>query len=60
MISVAEALTLGKKLGMDPKTLTNIMNTASSQCWSVTAYNPCPGVLEGLPSERDYEGGFAA
>ena len=26
--------------------------------WSSDTYNPCPGVLEGVPASRGYEGGF--
>lgn len=44
MISVSEAMTLGQKLGMDPAILTNIMSTSTGQCYSVSAYNPVPGV----------------
>eukprot|EP00331_Platyophrya_macrostoma_P006166 CAMPEP_0176434204 /NCGR_PEP_ID=MMETSP0127-20121128/16531_1 /TAXON_ID=938130 /ORGANISM="Platyophrya macrostoma, Strain WH" /LENGTH=285 /DNA_ID=CAMNT_0017816883 /DNA_START=107 /DNA_END=964 /DNA_ORIENTATION=+ len=58
MISVAEANTLGKKLGIDQKVLFEIMRTSSSRCWSVDTYNPVPGIIEGLPASRDYEGGF--
>lgn len=42
MIAVSEALTLGKKLGLDPKLLTQIMKVSSSNCWSVDIYNPAP------------------
>ncbi|OQS04002.1 3-hydroxyisobutyrate dehydrogenase, partial [Thraustotheca clavata] len=60
MTSVAEALTLGDKLGIDPKVLSGIMNTSTSQCWSSSLYNPYPGVMEGVPSSNDYNGGFAS
>ena len=31
----------------------------SSGCnWSLEKYNPCPGVMEGVPSSNDYQGGF--
>ncbi|EAR82501.1 3-hydroxyisobutyrate dehydrogenase (macronuclear) [Tetrahymena thermophila SB210] len=59
MIAVAEAISLGKKLGIDPKVLSSIMNTASGRCWSSEVYNPCPGVLENVPASKGYEGGFA-
>lgn len=58
MISVAEALSLGKNLNMDPKMLSSIMSVSSSRCWSVDTYNPAPGVMENVPSNNDYEGGF--
>ena len=34
MIAVSEAMTLGKKLGIDSKVLAEIMNVSSSYCWS--------------------------
>ncbi|OQS01543.1 3-hydroxyisobutyrate dehydrogenase [Achlya hypogyna] len=60
MTSVAEALTLGDKLGIDPKVLSSIMNTSTSQCWSSSLNNPYPGVMEGVPSSNEYKGGFAS
>lgn len=45
-------------LGLDPKTLTSIINIASGRCWSSDTYNPCPGVMEGVPSSNNYQGGF--
>ena len=30
----------------------------SLRCWSVDTYNPCPGVIENVPSSNDYRGGF--
>ncbi|KAL9652827.1 hypothetical protein ABK040_010859 [Willaertia magna] len=59
MAGVSEALVLGTTLGMDPKVLSQIFGTSTAQCWSVSAYNPFPGVMENVPSSRDYEGGFA-
>ena len=50
MVSVAEALALGKKLGIDDKILTNIMKVSSSRCWSLDASNPVPGVMENVPA----------
>eukprot|EP00392_Amoebophrya_sp_AT5.2_P014381 g14530.t1 len=58
MISVAEAISLGVKLGMDPALLCNVMNKSSARCWSGEVQNPCPDVLPNAPSSRDYEKGF--
>ena len=58
MAAVSEALNLGVKLGMDPKLMTSIFNTSSARCWSSDTYNPHPGVMENVPSSRDYAGGF--
>ena len=35
-----------------------VINSASGRCWSSEVYNPCPGVMEGVPSSNDYQGGF--
>ena len=35
-----------------------VINSASGRCWSSEIYNPCPGVMEGVPSSNDYLGGF--
>ena len=58
MISVAEALSLCSKLGLDPKVLADVMVTASSRCWSIDTYSPLPGHLKNVPAERDYDRGF--
>lgn len=44
---------------MPEQVLANIFNTSTARCWSSDTYNPCPGVLEGVPASRDFEGGFA-
>lgn len=59
MIGVAEAMSLGTALGMDPKVLAQVINSSTGRCWSSDTYNPYPGVLEGVPSSRGYSGGFA-
>tara|TARA_R110001592_G_scaffold87235_5_gene257802 strand:- start:129434 stop:130327 length:894 start_codon:yes stop_codon:yes gene_type:complete len=58
MIGVAEAMSLGVSLGMDPKTLAGVINTSSGRCWSSDTYNPYPGVINGAPAARGYSGGF--
>jgi len=58
MIGTSEAMNLGIKLGLDPKLLASIMGSATGRCWSVDTYNPCPGVIENVPSSNDYRGGF--
>lgn len=59
MAAVCEGHVLGGRLGLDPKILADILNTSSGRCWSSDTYNPCPGVMEGVPSARGYTGGFA-
>jgi 3-hydroxyisobutyrate dehydrogenase len=60
MAAVSEGLAFGMKLGLDPKLLTDIFNSSSARCWSSDVYNPCPGVMDGVPSSRGYQGGFAS
>jgi 3-hydroxyisobutyrate dehydrogenase len=60
MIGVSEAMNLGIKLGMDPKTLAGIFNTSSARCWASDTYNPVPGVIDSVPASRNYDGGFGS
>mmetsp|Transcript_21662 Transcript_21662/g.42548 ORF Transcript_21662/g.42548 Transcript_21662/m.42548 type:complete len:308 (-) Transcript_21662:64-987(-) len=60
MLGVCEAMNLGSRLGIDRKVLADIMNTSTARCWSSDTYNPAPGVMEGVPSSREYEGGFGS
>jgi 3-hydroxyisobutyrate dehydrogenase len=60
MIGVVEAMSLGAKLGLDPKVLAEIINSSSGRCWSSDTYNPYPGVMENVPAARGYTGGFGS
>ncbi|KAL5731620.1 3-hydroxyisobutyrate dehydrogenase [Ranunculus cassubicifolius] len=60
MLGVSEAFTLGQSLGVSATTLTRIFNSSSARCWSSDSYNPVPGVMEGVPSSRNYDGGFSS
>ena len=60
MAATCEAFVLAQKLGLDPQTFFDISSKASGQSWSMTSYCPVPGVGPETPSDRDYEGGFAA
>lgn len=60
MIAVSESFNLAEKLGLSAQTLFDICSQASSQCWSLTAYCPAPGIMENVPSNNNYEPGFAA
>ncbi|XP_031505026.1 probable 3-hydroxyisobutyrate dehydrogenase, mitochondrial isoform X2 [Nymphaea colorata] len=59
MAGVSEAYALGQSLGITAKTLAKIFNSSSARCWSSDSYNPVPGIMEGVPSSRNYEGGFS-
>jgi len=60
MIGTCEAFALADSLGLDPQKFFDIASKASGQCWSLTSYCPWPGPVPAAPSNRDYEGGFAA
>ncbi|CAL5184159.1 unnamed protein product [Lathyrus oleraceus] len=60
MLGISEALALGQSLGVSASSLTEIFNCSSARCWSSDTYNPVPGLMEGVPSSRDYNGGFAS
>ncbi|MGO1328780.1 MAG: 3-hydroxyisobutyrate dehydrogenase [Idiomarina loihiensis] len=58
MVGTSEALQLGKANGLDPKVLSEIMLASSGSNWTLQVYNPCPGVMDNVPSSNDYQGGF--
>ncbi|RDU96328.1 3-hydroxyisobutyrate dehydrogenase [Trinickia dinghuensis] len=60
MTGVAEAMSLGATLGIDPKVLAGIINTSTGRCWSSDTYNPYPGIVDTAPASRGYTGGFGA
>ena len=60
MIGVCEAFSLADKLGLDRRSLFDVVSTSSGSCWSVNTYCPAPGVGPKSPSDNDYKPGFAA
>lgn len=58
MTATAEALALGAAGGLDPATLSAIMQRSSGGNWPLNVYNPWPGVMDDVPASRGYEGGF--
>lgn len=58
MLGTSEALRLGIANGLDPKVLSDIMTKSSGRNWALELYNPCPGVMESVPSSKGYSGGF--
>ncbi|PSN62119.1 hypothetical protein BS50DRAFT_577977 [Corynespora cassiicola Philippines] len=57
-IATAEAMNLGVQWGLDPKALAGMINISTGKCWPSEVNNPVPGVIEGSPASRGYEGGF--
>lgn len=60
MIGACEAFSLAEKLGLDQKSLFDVVSTSSGSCWSVNTYCPVPGVGPQSPADNDYNPGFAA
>ena len=58
MAGTSEALALGVSQGLDPAKLSEIMRRSSGGNWALEVYNPYPGVMDGVPASREYEGGF--
>ena len=58
MAGTSEALQMGIDHGLDPKVLSEIMLNSSGRNWTLELYNPCPDVLENVPSSNDYKPGF--
>ena len=60
MIGVAEGFLMGKRLGLDMKTLFDIVSTSSGACWAVNNYLPVAGPVPASPANRDFAPGFTA
>lgn len=58
MTGTAESLALGVANGLKPEVLSEIMKQSSGGNWALNVYNPYPGVMDGVPASRGYEGGF--
>ena len=58
MTGTAEALALGVRNGLDPATLSAVMQQSSGGNWALNVYNPWPGVMSEAPASRGYSGGF--
>jgi 3-hydroxyisobutyrate dehydrogenase len=59
MIAISESFTLGERLGLDPKTLFEIISSASGDCWALRNHLPIPGIVEAAASNRAFLPGFA-
>ena len=60
MIGAGESFSLGRKLGLDPAVLFDILSTSSGSCWSVNRYCPVPGVGPRSPADDGFRPGFSA
>lgn len=57
-IAAAEAMSMAMQWGLDAKVFAGMMNSATGRSWPSEVNNPVPGVVEGAPAGRGYEGGF--
>jgi 3-hydroxyisobutyrate dehydrogenase len=57
MIGVAEAFALAIRAGVDPKTLLDVVETSSGNCWNLRNV-PVPGLVPSAPVNRDFAPGF--
>lgn len=58
MLGTSEALQMAIDNGLDPKVMSDIMLQSSGRNWTLELYNPCPDVMENVPSSNNYQGGF--
>ena len=60
MIAVAEAFTLGEKLGLEAQTFFDIASKASASCWAMLNHLPVPGIVETSAANQGFKPGFSA
>lgn len=58
MAATAEVLALGKRSGLTPEILTEIMRHSSGGNFMLDRWNPWPGVDPATPASQGYTGGF--
>ena len=54
MTGTSEALQLAIANGLDPKVMSDIMLQSSGCNWTLQKYNPCPDVMDNVPSSNQY------
>ncbi|KAF9448211.1 hypothetical protein P691DRAFT_775588 [Macrolepiota fuliginosa MF-IS2] len=57
-LATSEAMNLGMRLGLDPKTLSDCFANSSGGNWTNSTMNPVPGVCPDAVTSKGYEGGF--
>ncbi|MFV0821705.1 3-hydroxyisobutyrate dehydrogenase [Legionella micdadei] len=60
MIAISEAFVLAKHLGLSEKSLFEVVNSSSGQCWAISKYVPVPGILPNVPANNNYQPGFTS
>lgn len=59
MCGTSEAFALAKKLGLNLKNFSDLVNLSSGRSWVTECNHPVPGIDESSPSSKDYNGGFS-
>uniref|UniRef100_A0A1L8E147 3-hydroxyisobutyrate dehydrogenase n=1 Tax=Nyssomyia neivai TaxID=330878 RepID=A0A1L8E147_9DIPT len=59
MVGLSEVMNLAIRLGLDPKTFGDIVNSSTGRSWSSEVYSPVPGLVPTAPANFAYAGGFA-
>lgn len=57
-IACSEAMDMGMRSGLDPRTLAKVYAAGTAQNTICDKFNPCPGVYDETPSTNGYQGGF--
>ncbi|KAK3723002.1 hypothetical protein LTR37_002148 [Vermiconidia calcicola] len=57
-VALCEGMNTGLKFGLDPKTLNDVINASSGQCWNSLHMNPVKGVIPNSSASRDFKPGF--
>jgi 3-hydroxyisobutyrate dehydrogenase len=60
LTAASETFVLGKRLGLDPKVLFDVMSNASGDCWALHNFCPVPGLVAGSASDNDFRPKFSA
>ena len=58
MVGTAEAMNLGIRYGLDPKTLAGVINSSTGRSYNSMEQNPVKGISPNSSAERDFELGF--
>ena len=59
IIGVSEAMNMGVRYGLDPKTLAGVINASSGKCYNSLDQNPVKGVTLTAAAAKDFQGGFS-
>jgi len=58
MLGTAEAMNLGIRCGLDPKTLAGVINNSTGRSYNSIDQNPVKGISANSSANKDFEGGF--